>query len=946
MKKRATAVLLVLLMIVSLMTALGAGSLAAGSRYEEVTALSAGGEYILAAVKDDDSVYAIKKGSDITSATLAVTAAGGSEPAYVETDDAAVVWSYTSEGYFTNGSDYLYPTSNGRIMSYSSSRKIIFSEGHLYFSSSSSGTYFLTCDDGSFSTSSTEGDAATFRVFGKTAGSSSDPTPAGETETYRLTEALQDGGEYLIVSSDAAGSAYALTNPGGTSSGATMGRTAVTILEDGTVKTAATDIVWTATPGQGERFVLRNGSDYLEGKSGNVKIWTAQQYADRGWTYADNLLKFSGDTTSTTYTVYYSNGFTSSTSAQNAVYLYEKVSDSTEPAAVTGVTLNKTELTLEAGESETLTATVQPRNAENKAVNWSSSNEAAATVDASGKITAVAEGAAVITATTADGGKTATCTVTVKKAAEKETFQLVSTLQDGGEYLIVSANSAGSAYALTNPGGTSNGADMGRTAVTVLEDETIRTAAGDVVWIATANGGGFNLTNGTDTLEGKSGEVKIFSAVQYADRYWTYSGTQLQHVGGNNSYTVYYSNGFTATYNSTTEKIYLYEKVSGSTEPAAVTGVVLNKTELTLEAGETETLTATVQPRNAENKTVSWSSSNEAAATVDVSGKITAVAEGAAVITVTTADGGKTATCAVTVKKATEKETYRLVSVMQDGGEYLIVSSSSAGSAYALTNPGGSSSGADMGRTEVTILDDGTIRTAAADIVWKASANDERFNLTNGADYLEGKSGNVKVFSSQQYAARGWVYTNSQLQHMGGENAYTVYYSSGFTSTYNTTTETVYLFEKTGGTAEPEPSPETTVKEFMKLKESSLWLIKAEAAEGKRVTYKGETMLWSSRYGAYVCVVSAETEPMVSAGDLDVTSGTSAAIGYPSNINDANGSAKVDMSDVQYIYNLYSGKYASLSSAGGVEKVLKADVNGDGAVTSADGETVLQAVRG
>lgn len=84
------------------------------------------------------------------------------------------------------------------------------------------------------------------------------------------------------------------------------------------------------------------------------------------------------------------------------------------PVTVTGVTLDKTTLDLVAGNSATLKATVAPENATNKTVTWASSNTAIATVDTTGKVTAVAPGTATITATAADGsGKTATCKVTV-----------------------------------------------------------------------------------------------------------------------------------------------------------------------------------------------------------------------------------------------------------------------------------------------------------------------------------------------------------------------------------------------------------------------------------------------------------------------------------------------------------------------------------------------------
>ena len=85
--------------------------------------------------------------------------------------------------------------------------------------------------------------------------------------------------------------------------------------------------------------------------------------------------------------------------------------------AVTGVSLNKTELGLTIDNTETLTATVAPTDASNKAVTWKSSKESVAKVDANGKVTAVGAGEAIITVTTTDGEKSAECKVTVSKKA-------------------------------------------------------------------------------------------------------------------------------------------------------------------------------------------------------------------------------------------------------------------------------------------------------------------------------------------------------------------------------------------------------------------------------------------------------------------------------------------------------------------------------------------------
>ena len=87
---------------------------------------------------------------------------------------------------------------------------------------------------------------------------------------------------------------------------------------------------------------------------------------------------------------------------------------------VTEVKLDKTNLSLEVGDTATLTATVEPDEASNKNVTWSSDGTSVATVDDTGKVTAISVGSATITATTQDGNKTATCTVTVTAPPEPE----------------------------------------------------------------------------------------------------------------------------------------------------------------------------------------------------------------------------------------------------------------------------------------------------------------------------------------------------------------------------------------------------------------------------------------------------------------------------------------------------------------------------------------------
>ena len=105
--------------------------------------------------------------------------------------------------------------------------------------------------------------------------------------------------------------------------------------------------------------------------------------------------------------------------------------------------------------------------------------------------------------------------------------------------------------------------------------------------------------------------------------------------------------------------------------PAPVTGVSLSQTEAELKPGETLTLTANVAPDNAWNKNVIWSSSNNVVAIVNENGVVTAKTAGTTTITATTIDGGKKATCAVTVITPVTGVTLSKTSAMLEAGETL-----------------------------------------------------------------------------------------------------------------------------------------------------------------------------------------------------------------------------------------------------------------------------------
>ncbi len=257
---------------------------------------------------------------------------------------------------------------------------------------------------------------------------------------------------------------------------------------------------------------------------------------------------------------------------------------------VTGVTITPTTLTLEVGDLGTATVSIIPSNATNDLVNWSSSNPAIATATwgtnaAQGFIEGIAPGTAIITATTEDGGFTAQCTVTVVPIAVTGLTITPNTMN------IQIGNSANINPTIT-PANAAN------------QNITWTSSNNNVATVANSPAGNFAIVTGESV-----GTAIIIATTQ--------------------------DGGFTA-------------RCTVTVAPILVNGVSLNNTTLNLIEGNQSTLTASVTPANATNTNVTWSSSNSNIATVN-NGVVSAIAPGNAIISVTTVDGGFTATCSVTV---------------------------------------------------------------------------------------------------------------------------------------------------------------------------------------------------------------------------------------------------------------------------------------------------------
>ena len=152
-----------------------------------------------------------------------------------------------------------------------------------------------------------------------------------------------------------------------------------------------------------------------------------------------------------------------------------------------------------------------------------------------------------------------------------------------------------------------------------------------------AKADGITETNKSPIMveKGKTVTFMAYPASGYEVDKWTVNGTVIKNTE------TMYRHKVTA---KTDVKVLF--KASAT---VTVTGVTLNTNALTLEEGKTGQLTATVNPENATNKTITWHSDKPEVAEVDQNGKVTAKKTGTAKITVTTEDGSKTAECTVTV---------------------------------------------------------------------------------------------------------------------------------------------------------------------------------------------------------------------------------------------------------------------------------------------------------
>lgn len=285
------------------------------------------------------------------------------------------------------------------------------------------------------------------------------------------------------------------------------------------------------------------------------------------------------------------------------------------PIAVTSVTLDTSSASVKVGKTITLVATVNPNNATNKNVTWTSSSTSVATVSSSGVVTGVAAGQTTITVRTADGNKTATCVVTVTASGGEESFEinygdLPTTYQTGTTVYTADSGIKFQAYNCANysskmqfrasSGYLQNTEDLELQSITINDRES-----------------------NTLTVYGSNTAGSFSTEITGNDDVYDLTGYSYFKVARTASGAAYCSS---------------ITIMTGTPTPTDPTSIIMSNTTAEIGIGGSKQLSVSYVPSNAnQNKQVTWTSSNTNVATISseglVSVKSTATAGQTATIT-------------------------------------------------------------------------------------------------------------------------------------------------------------------------------------------------------------------------------------------------------------------------------------------------------------------------
>lgn len=335
----------------------------------------------------------------------------------------------------------------------------------------------------------------------------------------------------------------------------------------------------------------------------------------------------------------------------------KKIEINVTPVGVQSITLNASSGTLSIGNSVSLTANVLPVNATNKTVTWTSSNNTVATVNAAGIVNAKALGTAIITATSEDGNKTATYTLTVSAInVTGVTLNATSGTLNIGRTLQLTANvtptkaankqiswsTSNANVATVSSNGLITAVGIGSAIITVKTSDGNKTA-NYTVTVSGIDVQSLLLTINNDNIEvGQTSQPTVLIQPTNATNRnltWTSSNTSVATINPSTGLITAVATGTTIiTVRSNNGK-----SVSKEVRVRAMTisALELNVHRLDLLIGDRYKLAATPTPRNASINDLHWESSVPGVATVDQQGNVTAVANGTTTVRVSIAPGSR-----------------------------------------------------------------------------------------------------------------------------------------------------------------------------------------------------------------------------------------------------------------------------------------------------------------
>lgn len=397
---------------------------------------------------------------------------------------------------------------------------------------------------------------------------------------------------------------------------------------------------------------------------------------------------------------------------------------------VDSITLDKDSLTLMVGEAGyQLNATILPEDATDKSITWKSSDMEIATVE-DGYVTAVAEGNAVITAiSNSNPALSATCEITVSEPIPITGLEMKKT-----EDTVMVGDTVDLEFTITPTDATY------RNFTWSSSDESVATVDGGTVTALSVGEAVITVTSE------KYPDISASTKVTVTPKKYTVILNYCDDVTENKTETV--EDGKSITLETPTREGYEFagwylgadysgEKLTGSYAPKEnvtlyakwiipVDAVDLNRNSLSLIVGESNTVTATIRP-DGTGESIEWSSDDEAVASVDGQGKITANAVGETTITATA--GGKSASLTVSVYVNSLIDCGNEVGILQSVGDKGKIDSGLSGNltyesdneAVATVDSDGAITAVGAGRAKITIKsDDGS---SAYWYVWVESLN-------------------------------------------------------------------------------------------------------------------------------------------------------------------------------------------------------------------------------